>query len=377
MKPVRLLAILEAETITGPAKNLLRFSDLARSGLLDPPIEVSVAIFVRGGGENLFADAARESGMTVHIVAERRRYDRAVIAALEALARRTRPDLIQTHAVKSHFLARLAGVHRLAPWIAFHHGYTWPDWRARLYNQLDHWSLRAASRVLTVSLPFKEQLVRMGVAPGRIEVVHNAIDAAWGARPHSPEAAAALRAKLGISPSKKVVLTVGRLSREKDHITLLESLRRLRPVVSAHLLIVGDGPERSRIEAAALSSGLAADITFTGQVPSAEPFYAIADLVVLSSRSEGSPNALLEAMAARVPIVATAVGGVPEIVSDGECALLVEPGNSERMAEAMGALLTDASLAGRLASQAHERAVSRHSPEARARRLRQIYLGLL
>jgi glycosyltransferase involved in cell wall biosynthesis len=376
MKPVRLLAIIEAETITGPAKNLLQFAASARSGWLDPAIEVTIATFFRGGSANLFVDNARGAGLVVHVLAERGRFDRSVIAALKALARQVSPDLIQTHAVKSHFFARLAGLHHLAPWIAFHHGYTWPDRRARLYNQLDYWSLRAAAQVVTVSLPFKDELVRKGVAPGRIEVVHNAIDLAWGAKQQSPEVSAALRAKLGIPSSKKIVLVVGRLSREKDHITLLESMLRLRPEVAAHLLIVGDGPERSRIEAGVLSLELAADVTFTGQVPSAEPFYALADLAVLSSRSEGSPNALLEAMAARVPIVATSVGGVPEIVSNGESALLVEPGNAESMADAIGALLTDAGLAARLTSQAHERAASLHSPEARTRRLWQLYLGL-
>jgi glycosyltransferase involved in cell wall biosynthesis len=377
MKPVRLLAVIEAETITGPAKNLLQFAASASSGLLDPPIEVTIATFCRGGGANFFVDTARGAGLVVHALAERGRFDRSVIPALKALARQLGPDLIQTHAVKSHFLARLAGLHHLAPWIAFHHGYTWPDRRAQLYNQLDRWSLRAAAQLVTVSLPFKGELVRVGVAPGRIEVVHNAIDAAWGARHGTPEAAAALRARLGIGPSKKVVLTVGRLSREKDHFTLLLSMRRLRPVVAAHLLVVGDGPERSRLEREALSLGLADDVTFTGQVPSAEPFYALADLAVISSRSEGSPNALLEAMAARVPIVATAVGGVPEIVSDGESALLVEPGNPHLLAQGLVAVLTDLELARRLTSRAFEGVVARHIPEARARRLWRIYLHLL
>ncbi len=376
MKPVRLLAVIEAETITGPAKNLLQFAASARSGLLDPTIEVTIATFFRGGSTNLFVDTAREAGLVVHVLAERGRFDLSVIVALKALARQVSPDLIQTHAVKSHFFARLAGLHHLAPWIAFHHGYTWPDRREQLYNQLDYWSLRAAAQVVTVSLPFKEELIGKGVAPNRIEVVHNAIDAAWGAKHQSEEASAALRAKLGIPSSKKIVLTVGRLSREKDHITLLESMRGLRPDLAAHLLIVGDGPERSRIEAAALALGITSDVTFTGQVPSAEPFYALADLAVLSSRSEGSPNALLEAMAARVPVVATAVGGVPEIASDGESALLVEPGNAENMYKAMTTLLSDAGFAGRLASQGYERVLSCHSTDARARRLWQLYLGL-
>ena len=84
--------------------------------------------------------------------------------------------------MKSHFLVRKSGLNRLAPWVAFHHGYTWPDLRARLYNQLDRWSLRAASRVVTVSQPFRRELIRHGVPAARIEIVHNAIDPDWGPR---------------------------------------------------------------------------------------------------------------------------------------------------------------------------------------------------
>ena len=119
-----------------------------------------------------------------------------------------------------------------------------------------------------------------------------------------------------------MILIVGRLSREKDHLSLLRALSQLAVVrggegaAIAHLLIVGEGPERARIEAAIRHLGLSEMVTLTGQVPSAEPYYGIADLAVLSSLSEGSPNALLEAMAARVPVVATAVGGIPEIVCD-------------------------------------------------------------
>ena len=377
MKPIRLLAILEAGSVTGPAKNLLQFARLAGSGLCDPPVAVVIGAFVRGEPANPFVAAAREAGLPVHLLPERRRYDCAVIGALRSLAEEVKPDLVQTHAVKSHFLARLAGLHHLAPWIAFHHGYTWPDLRARLYNQLDRWSLRAATRVVTVSLPFREELVRRGVAAGRIEVVHNAIDPDWGV---SKEGGGKLRERLGIEGSKKIVLSVGRLSREKDHATLLEGFHRMcarGAGAGAHLLIVGDGPERPSIESAIRALHLAPEVTLTGQVPSAQPYYAIADAVVLSSRSEGSPNALLEAMAARVPVVATAVGGVPEIVTSGESALLVEPGNPGSLAEAMALVLSDQELAHRLAANAFERVAERHSPPARARQLLQLYCRVL
>jgi len=373
MSRLRLLAIIEAVTITGPAKNLLQFAKLARLEGHNPAIEVSIAVFQRPGAPELFLDTARQLSIPVYPIVERGRFDRSVVAQLLSLAKELRPDLIQSHAVKSHFLARQSGLYRLAPWIAFHHGYTWPDLRARLYNRLDRWSLRAASHVLTVSRPFREELMRQGVKPERIEVVHNAIDPQWGQPTGSPES---LRAKWGIAPGEKVILIVGRLSREKDHITLLQSiyqLKRTAPHLCPHLLIVGEGPARDAIEQSVRSLNLAGSVTLTGQVPSAEPYYPIADIAVLSSLSEGSPNALLEAMAARVPVVATRVGGIPEIVTDRESALLIEPRDCAAMTQAIAALLNDAGLRGRLTDCAGRLILARYTPEARVQRLLEIY----
>jgi len=207
-------------------------------------------------------------------------------------------------------------------------------------------------------------------------VVHNAIDPNWGASSREPAAAAALRGKLGIASTAKVILLVGRFSREKDHLTLLGAVAKLRgggSVPQAHALLVGDGPERPRIEQAIGALGLEDAVTLTGQVPSAEPYYGIADAAVLSSLSEGSPNALLEAMAAGVPVVATRVGGIPEIVCDGSSALLIAPGDREGMATALARVLAGGELAENMVREARRIAHSRHTPEARARRLIEIY----
>jgi glycosyltransferase involved in cell wall biosynthesis len=383
MTNIRLLAILEATTITGPAKNLLQFARCARSGETDIAVEVSIAVFQRGAGSNLFIDTARRESIPVYPIHERARFDRAVISRLSALTRELHPDLIQSHAVKSHFLVRRAALDRMAPWVAFHHGYTWPDLRARLYNQLDRWSLRTARRVLTVSLAFRNELVRRGVEEGRIEVIQNAIDSHWGAAKRSAGNAAALRASLGIGPGEKVILIVGRVSREKDHRTLLLALARLRAAAAGgatplpRLVIAGDGPERPRIEEIIRQLGLADAVNLAGQVPTAEPYYGIADVCVLSSLSEGSPNALLEAMAARVPVVATRSGGIPEIVAHGESALLIQPRDVEGMTRAIAAVLTDETLARRLTGRAYELILTRHTPASRARRLAEVYCRVL
>lgn len=363
---MRILAIIEAHSITGPAKNLLEFAACA------PGVELTIASFLRGGGSNLFLETARRAGIRVEVIPERGLFDRSVVGALRAAVERSQPDIVQTHAVKSHFLARLAGLPAVATWIAFHHGYTWPALRVRAYNQFDRWSLPAARKVVTVSRPFRDQLASRGVPLDRIEVVHNSIRPDWGvaARQHSRE----LRKRLGIAPDQKVVLIVGRLSREKDHVTLLRALAGLPAISKPHLLIVGEGPEWPRIQQEVVRLGLTDRVTFTGQVDTAEPYYGIADVAVLSSVSEGSPNALLEAMAASVPVVATAVGGIPEIVTHRDSALLVPVGEADALADALGELLgADPALGNRLTERSRALIRERYTPEMRARRLLEIY----
>jgi len=366
---MKLLAIIEASSITGPAKNLIHFAGDAKT----EGVETAIVTFVRGESSNLFVETARAAGIEVFTVAESGVGDAGVLRQLREVARESKPDVIQTHAVKSHFLARWAGLHRVAPWVAFHHGYTWPALRARAYNQLDRWSLRAARKVLTVSGPFRDELVAKGVKAERIEIVHNAISPEWG---RTAGDAAGLRREWGIAEGRRVAIAAGRLSREKDHVTLLRAMAALPTRDAWHLLIVGEGPERSRIEQEIARLKLGQSVTLTGQQNSTERLYAIADIAVLPSVTEGSSNALLEAMAAGVPVAATAVGGTPEIVTNEESALLVKPGDEAGMSSAVERLIRDEALGKRLAERARELVRSRHAPEARAKKLAAIYRGL-
>lgn len=373
MTPIRLLAIIEAYTITGPAKNLLEFARLAAAPENAGRVELTIATYTRGAASNLFIDTVRKQGTALEIISERGMYDSRVLTQLRQLVDRLQPDVVQTHAVKSHFLARCAGLHHRAAWLAFHHGYTWPTWKARVHNQLDRWSLRAARRVLTVSRPFRDELTQFGVPEQNIHIVHNAIRPDWGHAAREPERAAALRQQLGIAPDRNVILIVGRLSQEKDHLSLLEAIRQVSPSHRAHLVLVGDGPERGSIEQWIRQHNMNGQVTLAGQQPSAEPFYGIARIAVLSSRTEGSPNALLEAMAAGVPAIATRVGGIPEIVTDGESALLVEPGQVAPLKNALDRLLGDPALGELLARRSQQLIEQRHNPQARFEALTQIY----
>ena len=178
-KAVRVLAFMEALwPTTGPAKNLLEFACRAAVAPKSlPRANIEIATYHRGTGpiSNDFVLACQKAGLKVHIIHERFLFDLAVVPAIRTLIARCKPDIIQSHAVKSHFLIRLAAIHRERPWIAFHHGYTWTSPRTRIYNQLDRWSLRAASKVVTVCRPFASDLEEIGVRPERIVVRHNSV----------------------------------------------------------------------------------------------------------------------------------------------------------------------------------------------------------
>ncbi len=377
---IKLVSLVEATTINAVAKTVLEFYRTLQehSGISDlPEIEGCVVTFDRqrdSARPNDFVAAAREVGLDVDIIPERRRFDLSVIPALRSIVETRKPDLMITNSVKSHFLMWRSRLWRKHPWVAFHHGYTDTDRKMRLYNRLDRWSLPHADRLVTVCRAFAGDLAgSTGVPLDNISVQHNAIRRGPKA---STAAVAALRKRLGIGESERVVLSVGRLSREKAHLDLIEawkSLHETKANVAFKLIIVGDGPERSRLEAAIDSDDLRAGVIFTGQVKDVYPFYAIADVFALPSQSEGSPNVLLEAMAANLPVVASAVGGVPEMVADHESALLVTPNDPPSLAAAISNLLADRVLAQRLATNAGTLVDTRFAPENYARSLLKIY----
>lgn len=395
------MAVVEAATITGPAKNLLDFFASAgapapewqqgsQSGVSVPngeaaQIGLSLVTYHRSQAPvppdeapNEFVVRSRAAGVPVDVIGERYPFDPRVLAGLRGVANRRTPHIIETHHVKSHFLMRLSGAWRRRPWIAWHHGYTQTDTKVRLYNYLDRWSLRAARRVITVNQVFARELAAIGVAPGRIRVLHNSIVPDW----LTPERAgdpAALRRSLGIAPDEPVILAVGRFSREKaldDLVRAFIILRKDNPARAARLVLVGDGPERATIEQLATESGVAGQVHFIGQVSDPAPYYALANVLALPSLSEGSPLALLEAMGAGRAIVATQVGGIPEMVTDGQSALLVPSQQPEALAKALGRVLDDKTLAARLSSGARE-AAQRFTPAAHREARLKIYRELL
>ena len=379
---VRVVAVLEGSTVSGPAKNLFEFCRVARTLSTGTVVELTLVTFHRSlsldcSRNTDLIEAAQRADIAVQRVPERFLFDVQVVSRLRRLVERLDPDLIQTHASKAHFLMRCSGLGRNRPWIAFHHGYTNTDFRSPIYNNLDRWSLQAPDRVVTVSLATKKQLLCRGIPGQRITVVHNAVGM-QSLRQIQKNASIVRQKKidLGLPGDEKLILCAGRLSKEKaqiDMVAALVRLRKLRPDLAVRLMIIGDGPERERISQAIQSAGLESSIVSTGYLKDLAPYYEVADVVAIPSLSEGSPNVLLEAMAFGVPVVATEVGGIPEIVNHGETALLVPAKDPGAMAAAIEQLLSDPATASSLAGQARRKVETEYSPESRAKTLIGIY----
>jgi len=388
-KTIKVLALIEAATITGPAKNLLNFIHLISQPSFQtgghPRVEFSLATFHRSSQPanldrlprnlppNPFVGAARAQAVNVDVIDERFRFDARVIGQLRRIVQQRAPDILQTHSVKSHFLVKLADLTARHKWIAYHHGYTTTNKKMLAYNKLNRWSLPSAERVITVCDSFATQLAQSGVARNRIVVCHNSVVPPIAV---SEEQQEMTRRSLGINPDERVVICIGRFSKEKGHADLIAAadlLVQMNPTLKFKLLLVGTGPELEHIRRLTTMSRLDQHVIFAGHKDDVAPFYAIADALALPSHSEGSPNVLLEAMAAGVPAVATAVGGVPEIAVDNETALLVPPNNPQNFATALNRLLVDTTVAQRLGAAARKRVETEFSPQRYAQTLKRVY----
>lgn len=368
---ISVVALIEGYTVHGAIKPIVEFCREAKRSNVAPRIDMTLIGYVRGADRNSLMQALEEEQIPFHPVQERFRFDREVIPQLREHISRLQPDVIWSNSVKSHFLVGLAGLNRGRQWLAFHHGYTSPNMVMTLYNQLDRWSLRQADQVVTVCKPFARQLADRGVNEARIHVQHTPI------RPPEPASAASvaeMREKLGIRADDRVVLTVGRLSKEKGHKELLEafgSVKKRYPDPRVRLLVAGDGPELAALQVQRKNLGIEPDVVLAGYQSQVWPLYQMAELFVLPSHSEGSPNVLLEAVAAGTPVIAAAVGGIPEMVVDRNEALLVPKMAVGALADALHELLTNRTLASELSATAR-RILPTHSPEQYYRDLSKV-----
>jgi glycosyltransferase involved in cell wall biosynthesis len=311
-----------------------------------------------------FAARLQDADVPVERVRMRHDVDPVAFARLLRVVRRTSPELLHTHLVHADAYGLPAGKLARVPVLAStKHGFnTFRERRAFAFA--DRGLARLADLHIAISAGLARYLAEVeGMDASRFEIVHYGI--APGGEP-SPV------------PREPRLVCVGRLVRIKGHDTLLRAFAAARESVPGLTLeIAGDGPLRGELEALAGRLGVAGAVTFAGRVARTEPAYEGAAVVVVPSRGEGFGMVALEAAERGRAVIASAVGGLPEIVEDGATGLLVPPDDVERLAAAIAGLAADGDRAARLGAAARERALREFTLDRCADRTDALYRAVL
>ena len=306
------------------------------------------------------------SGVTPHPILLPGRAYRRERAAITELCRHLRPHVVHTHGYRADVLDAGAARQLGIPTVTTVHGFTGGGWKNRFYERLQRRAYRQFDAVVVVSRPLVDRLIQDGVPPHRVHCVPNA----WQETTPPLDRLSARRA-LGLREDGFVIGWVGRLSGEKGPDVLLDALLYLTDLPIT-VSVVGNGPERHSLASRAQRCGVEPLIRWHGAVPDAGRRFAAFDVFVLSSHTEGTPIVLFEAMAAGVPIVATRVGGVPDVVSPAEAAL-VAPADPAALAAEIRALHRDPALGRARAQRASTRLLSDFAVEPWLERYAAIY----
>jgi sugar transferase (PEP-CTERM/EpsH1 system associated) len=302
------------------------------------------------------------------------------VGALARAIREAQPDIVHSRnwgAVEAVMAGRWAGCRSV---VHSEHGLeadanVKEPWRRRVFRRL---AFELAHRVLSVSYQLRDlHARRTGFAAQRISVIHNGVDG----RRFRPDAEARIQARreLGISPDDFCIGSVGNLLPVKDHMTLLEAFDRVaRTAQTGRLVLFGEGPERARLEAFVNAHPeWRKRVSLMGSSNRVPEMLNALDVYVLPSISEGISNSLLEAMANGLPVVATATGGNPEVIVDGESGLLVPVGDAQWLARILLELRAKKDLRVQLGQRALRRVSENFSIDSMVRNYAEMYEGLV
>lgn len=333
------------------------------TGLAGRGHRVTVAASV-GPDPHPFVDRLRVGGIAVVPTPEDHGAERR---ALIALAGEVGAGVVHSHGYRSDVMVRSARGKLRRPIVSTVHGFTGGGAKNRFYEWLQVRAFRGFDGVVAVSRPLEKELSESGVPPDRLHLIPNCL--AVAGQPLSPAAA---RARLPHAASGRLIGWAGRLGLEKGCDVFLDALATIREAEWT-AIVLGAGPEAAVLMERARRLGLEGRVVWAGVVPSAGAVFPAFDVFALSSRTEGTPMVVLEAMASGTPVVASSVGGVPDLLSEGPAGWLVPPGNPEALGAALRHALDDRDEARRRAERARSRALDAYAVEPWLDRYEAVY----
>lgn len=371
MIPIHILRLRDANRVGGPEKTIL---DTALE-IDSAKFRFTIASFVqKNHSSNELLEQSRKLGIsTCALVAKENNYISEILN-LSTIFRKYSINILHAHDYRSRFIGYWAARMTRIPAVTTLHGWIQNAPKEAFYAAFDRLVLRYYKRIIVVSQDLECKLISYGFPREKIFLLHNAID---GKIPHT-RVRSSIHEILGLDRDTKLVGSIGRLSQEKG----LEDLIRATPrILSQHpktkILIIGEGPERNKLECMVSNKGMREDILFLGFVSNMDELYQDIDLVVLSSYTEGLPKVLLEALRHGKPVVATNVGGVPEIILPGQTGVLVAPHSPEALARAICDLLHDPVKARYLGERGMELIRKCFSLKTRTRKLEDLYQSVI
>lgn len=366
----KVLHLIDTPDLSGPGKTIIN-SCRFTSGYA---YEKVVAAF-SSTGKNEFIEYARRQGVRGFEIRERFWWlpgplsYLGVVCQLRSLMKNEGVDLLHSHGFKADVLGRIAVMGTNVRMVTTQHGFINNTKLSMLYNRLAVFASKRMDMVIAVSVKMRETLQSLGVPDKKLVVIHNAIVVAdYPPRGRSER----VLEHLGINGRAPVLGCVGRLSREKGQDVLCEAFIRLsEKIPSACLLLIGSGPEQVMLQEK--YKRYTDRIIFVGHVKNVRDYLSVMDLHVLPSFTEGLPNVVLEAACMGIPTVATAVGGTPECVVDGETGILVPAGDPVQLAEAILRVTGDEEMRKKLGLNAARYVRQRFSFEHRVKKIISLY----
>jgi len=332
-------------------------------------IDFRVASYVRGGSENRFLVECHAQEVPAFEIDESFAGDLRVVRRLKRLIEEQGVDLLVTHDYKSNFYGHMARKRFKIPQVGYFHGVTSENLKVKLYNLIDRFVLPKLDKVVAVSSMTAQFLKSRGLRAEKIEVVANAVD---------PDTLKPERNDKRDPRRPCQILAIGRFSYEKGFDILMEAVAAVvREAPPFEILLYGMGPEEDNLRTQVKQLELDQTVKFCGFVDNILPILDESDFMVMSSRSEGMPVVLLEAWSQRVGVLATTVGGIPEMIESGSNGLLVEPENVPQLSEKLRWAVENRDKMDLYGQAGFDVLRKRYTFQVQAEALERIYLGLL
>ncbi|MGE5417630.1 MAG: glycosyltransferase family 4 protein [Acidobacteriota bacterium] len=366
MKPIKVLHVIGGGEIGGAERHVLMLLEL----LDQDHFQTELLCLCQGP----FAELTRNQGIPTHEIVMKHKLDLNTVEPIRQLIRTNEYDLIHTHGTRANLVARMAAKKENKPVVTTFHSVLrfdyqsrWEAFTAKLLTRLTN---NKSDHFIAISQAIKQDLYEMGIKPNQMDVIYNGLDTSRLTPESTP---GEVRKAFNIPSGRFTIGSIGRLHPVKGHSYLLLAVKELTVrFPDILLLLVGEGPERQALEEQVYELEIERNVIMTGFYPNVSDIYPVIDLLCLPSIMEGMGLVLLEAMYFGVPVVATKVGGIPEVVINGEDGLLVPPADHLALAQAIEQIMSDPNIAVSIVANGHQR-VDEFRVEKMAQQTENVY----